>query len=259
MRRNIPSRWSASRSRPISDRIGFADPRRRKPDPWHPRRYSTCPDQAINGRHPFPDRGRKRRRGRSPAPQHPEGIGQLILRAGASSPAAARSSNYRADDSRCRRCGLWARRSPRWSASTVRGAGPRLALGELAGPVTSTLDWTGYDNAFVGWPSLLDVGERAMIAVANLTAGRDVWKGIDASSRESRRGWPIDDLATPSAVSLARRGPACPPRSSRWSPSRRSLRRPSGPTRASERARDPGTSGTGGPPRGEGRQPPGLR
>ncbi len=74
------------------------------------------------------------------------------------------------------------------------------ARAEPAGPVAAALDWNGHDNAFVGWPSWLDVGERPTIAVANLAAAREVWKGTDASSRESRRGWPIDDLVSPSAM-----------------------------------------------------------
>ena len=118
------------------------------------------------------------------------------------------------------------------------------ARAELAGPTTSALDWNGHDNAFVGWPSLLDVGERATIAVPNLAAAREVWRGTDASSRESRRGWPIDDLATPSAMaSLDEARPAILARVAEPQPSlveahRRSLQ-------PAELARDRRSDGTG--------------
>ena len=74
------------------------------------------------------------------------------------------------------------------------------ARAELPGAATSAVDWSGHDNAFVGWPSFLDVGERAAVVVANLPAAREVWKGTDATSRESRKGWPIDDFAAPSTM-----------------------------------------------------------
>ncbi|HEY2157924.1 MAG TPA: serine/threonine-protein kinase, partial [Isosphaeraceae bacterium] len=79
-----------------------------------------------------------------------------------------------------------------------------------AGPPSAAIDWLGHDDALVGWPSWLDASERAAkVLVADLAAARGAWKGSDADSREVKRGWPIDDLAVPSALAaLAEARPA---------------------------------------------------
>ncbi len=75
------------------------------------------------------------------------------------------------------------------------------ARSDLSGPPSTAVEWLGHDDAFVGWPSWLAAGERgAKAVVADLAAARDAWKGSDADSREVKRGWAIDDLATPSGL-----------------------------------------------------------
>ena len=75
------------------------------------------------------------------------------------------------------------------------------ALSDPAGPPSLSVDWIGHDDAYVGWPSWFDAGERgAKVIVADLAAARTTWRGTDATSREVKRAWPIDDLVVPSAL-----------------------------------------------------------
>ncbi|HWE38014.1 MAG TPA: hypothetical protein VG406_15695, partial [Isosphaeraceae bacterium] len=70
-----------------------------------------------------------------------------------------------------------------------------------AGTPAAAVDWLGHDDAFVGWPSWFDAGEHgAKVLVADLAAARATWKGTGATSREVRRGWPIDEQVVPSAL-----------------------------------------------------------
>ncbi len=72
---------------------------------------------------------------------------------------------------------------------------------EPTGPLSAAVDWIGHDDTFVGWPSWLNAGDRgAKVVVADLAAAREAWTGLEANGREARRGWPIDDLAVPSAL-----------------------------------------------------------
>ena len=105
--------------------------------------------------------------------------------------------------------GARARRSRR--SAGLDTSGLINAQPDASGPRATAVDWLGHDNAYVGWPSWLDAGEHgAKSLVADLAAARATWKGIGRGRAASqRRGWPIDDLAIPSALAaLAEARPA---------------------------------------------------
>jgi len=58
----------------------------------------------------------------------------------------------------------------------------------------SFLDWWGSENAYLGWPSWLGPADRPAPILLGLAAVQEAWPKSDASSRETRRGWPTSAL-----------------------------------------------------------------
>ena len=89
------------------------------------------------------------------------------------------------------------------------GSGASLFLSKAAsiGNPGSGFDWSGEDNAFLGWPGWLSSGPDAPARVAGLAAVHANWPASDTSSRESAVPWPIwtleDDIVPSRIVPLA--------------------------------------------------------
>jgi serine/threonine protein kinase len=82
----------------------------------------------------------------------------------------------------------------------------------FTGEPFTALDWSGEDNAFVGWSGWLTSNLEATPRVADIERIRSIWPGSDASSLDSPNPWPVvilrDDVLPDDLTRLApnRRG-----------------------------------------------------
>jgi serine/threonine-protein kinase len=61
-------------------------------------------------------------------------------------------------------------------------------------PAPTVLAWTGFGNAFVGWPSWISAGERNVSWIPSVASAKQVWAQPDTGS-EAKKAWPSEVLA----------------------------------------------------------------